>query len=287
MTPLRAQMIHDMQLQRLAPKTQKAYVTAVASLAKFYQCSPDRLRPEQIRTYLHHLLAERRLAWSSCNQAAAGLKFFYTKTLGWDVLHLDLPPRTGRLQLPQVLSIEELQRLFTSTKNPRHRLLLMTTYAAGLRVSEVVRLQLTDIESDRMLIRVEQGKGRKDRYPLLSTRLLTELRAYWQRYRPAPWLFTGLDPHRPMPIGTAQKIYYHAKRTARITHGHGIHTLRHCFATHLLEAGVDVRTIQILLGHQSLDTTTRYLRITRQYLATIRSPFDLLPCGELPRSTPE
>jgi integrase/recombinase XerD len=232
-------------------------------------------------------LTERRLAWSSCNQAAAGLKFFSTKTLGWDVLHLDLPPRTGRSQLPQVLSLEELQRLFTRTKNPRHRVLLMTTYAAGLRVSEVVRLRLTDIESDRMLIRVEQGKGRQDRYTLLSTRLLTELRAYWKLYRPAPGLVTGLDPQRPMPSGTAQKIYYHAKRTAGITHGHGIHTLRHCFATHLLEAGVDVRTIQMLLGHQALDTTTRYLRITRQYLATIRSPFDLLPCGDLPRPTPE
>jgi integrase/recombinase XerD len=163
MTPLRAKMIRDMPLQRLAPKTQKAYVTAVAGLAKFYPCSPDRLRPEQIRTYLHHLLGERRLAWSSCNQAAAGLKFFYTKTLGWDVLHLHLPPRTGRSQLPQILSIEELQRLFTQAKNPRHRVLLMTTYAAGLRVGEVVRLKLTDIESERMLLRIEQGKGRKDR----------------------------------------------------------------------------------------------------------------------------
>jgi integrase/recombinase XerD len=287
MTPLRARMIRDLPLQRLAPQTQKASVTAVAGLAQFSQCSPERLRPEQIRTYLHHLLTERRLAWSACNQAAAGRKFFSTKTLGWDVLHLDLPPRTGRLQLPQVLSIEELQRLFTRTKNPRHRVLLMTTYAAGLRVSEVVRLRLTDIESDRMLIRVEQGKGRKDRSTLLSTRLLTELRAYWKLYRPAPWLFPGLDPHRPMPSGTAQKLSYHAKRTAGITHGHGIHTLRHCFATHLLEAGVDIRTIQMLLGHQSLDTTTRYLRITRQYLATIRRPFDLLPCGDLPRSPPE
>jgi integrase/recombinase XerD len=287
MTPLRAQMIRDMQLQRLAPKTQKAYVTAVAGLAKFYQCSPDRLRPEQIRTYLHHLLVERRLAWSSCNQAAAGLKFFYTKTLGWDVLHLHLPPRTGRSQLPQILSIEELQRLFTQAKNPRHRVLLMTTYAAGLRVGEVVRLKLTDIESERLLLRIEQGKGRKDRYTLLSTRLLTELRAYWRLYRPAPWLFTGLDPQKPMPIGTAQKIYYHAKQRAGITHGHGIHTLRHCFATHLLEAGVDVRTIQMLLGHRSLDTTTRYLRITRQYLATLHSPFDLLPCGDPPPPMPE
>jgi integrase/recombinase XerD len=287
MTPLRAQMIRAMPLQRLAPKTQQAYVAAVAGLAKFYQCSPDRLRPEQIRTYLHHLLVERRLAWSSCNPAAAGLKFFYTKTLSWDVLHLDRPPRTGRSQLPQVLSIEELQRLFTSAKNPRHRVLLMTTDAAGLRVSEVVRLKLTDIESDRMLVRVEQGTGRKDRYTLLSTRLLTELRAYWQLYRPAPWLFTGLAPHRPMPIGTAQKIYSHAKLRAESTHGQGIHTLRHCFATHLLEAGVDVRTIQMLLGHRSLDTTTRHLRITRQHLATIRSPFDLLACGDPPQPTPE
>jgi integrase/recombinase XerD len=287
MTPLRAKMIRDMELQRLAPKTQQASVAAVAGLAKFSQCSPDRLRPEQIRTYLHHLLVERRLAWSSCQQAAAGLKFFYTKPLGWDVLRLDLPPRPGRSQLPRVLSIEELQRLFTSVKNPRHRVLLMTTYAAGLRVSEVVRLKRTDIESARGLLRVEQGKGRKDRSTLLSTRLLTELRADWKCYRPAPWLFTGRDPHTPLPIGTAQKISSHAKRTAGIPHGQGIHTLRHCCATHLLEAGADVRTIQILLGHQSLDTTTRSLRITRRHLATIRSPFDLLPCGDTPLPPPE
>jgi len=163
----------------------------------------------------------------------------------------------------------------------------MTTYAAGLRVSEVVRRRLTAIERDRRLLRVEQGKGRKDRSTFLSIRLLTELRAYWKCYRPTPWLFTGRDPHTPMPIGTAQKIYYHTKQRAGITHGHGIHTLRHCFATHLLEAGADVRTIQMLLGHQSLDTTTQYLQITRQHLATIRSPFDLLPCGDTPLPTSE
>lgn len=257
MTPLRAQMIRAMPLQRLAPKTPKASVTAVASLAKCSQCSPDRLRPEQMRTSLHHLLAERRLAWSACPQAAAGLKFFSTKTLGWDVLHLDRPPRTGRWHLPPVLRIEELQRLFTSTKNPRHRVLLMTPYAAGRRGSEVVRLQRTDIDRDRMRLRVEQGKGRKDRSTLLSTRLLTALRASWHLYRPAPWFLTGLDPHRPRPIGTAQTISYHATRTARITHGHGLHTLRHGCATHRLDAGVDVRTIQILRGQQALDTPTR------------------------------
>jgi site-specific recombinase XerD len=231
MTPLRTKMIHEMQWQRLAPKTQKASVTAVAGLAKFYDCSPDRLSPEQIRTYLHHLLVERRLAWSSCHQAAAGLQFFSTKTLGWDVLHLHLPPRTGRSQLPQILSIEALQRLFTHARNPRHRVLLMTTYAAGLRVSAVVRLRLTDSESDRLLLRVDQGKGRKDRSTLLSTRLLTELRAYWKCYRPTPWLLTGRAPQMPMPLGTAQKISSHAKQRAGITHGQGIHTLRHYAAT--------------------------------------------------------
>ena len=287
MTPLRAQMISQMQLARLAPKTQAAYVTAVAGLATFYHRSPDQLRPAQIRRSLHHLLGERHRAWSSCPQVACGLRFVSTKTLGWEPLSLNLPPRTALSQRPQVLSVAELQRLFASAKTPRNRVLLMTTYAAGLRVSEVVRLKLTDIESARGLIRVEPGKGRQDRYTLLSTRLLTARRAYWRLYRPAPWLFTGLDPDAPMPIGTAQKISSHTKRTAGITHGHGIHPLRHGFATHLLEAGGDVRTIQMLLGHQALATTTRYLRITRPHLATIRSPFDLLPCGDLPRPTPE
>src|SRR5712692_8120102 len=174
-----------------------------------------------MRTSLHHLLVERRLAWSACHQAAAGLKFFSPKTLGWDVLHRHLPPRTGRSQLPHILSIEALQRLFMPARNPRHRVLLMTTYAAGLRVSAVVRLKLTDSASERRLLRIEQGKGRQDRYTLLSARLLTERRASWQLYRPAPWLLTGRDPQRPRPIGTAQQISYHAKQRAGITHGQG------------------------------------------------------------------
>ena len=164
----------------------------------------------------------------------------------------------------------------------------MTTSAAGLRVGEVVRLQLTDIESDRRLLRVNQGKGRKDRSTLLSTRLLAALRAYWQCSRPSPWLFTAQDRTQPMSIATAQKIYYHTKRVAGITHGKGLHTLRHCFATHLLEAGVDLRTIQLLLGHRTIDTTTRYLHITRQHLAKVHSPFDLLGGSEgLPSAATE
>ena len=245
MKPLRLQMIRQMQLERLAPRTQEAYVAAVAGLAKFYWRSPEKLSPEQIRAYLHHLLVERQLAWSSCNQVACGLQFFYIKTLGWEPFQLNLPRRTRRSQLPHVLSTEELQRLFLSAKTPKHRALLMTTYAAGLRVSEVVHLRLPDIESDRGLIRVNQGKGCKDRYTLLSARLLAELRAYWKLERPAPWLFPGRDRDKPMPIASAQRIYYQAKRAAKLQHGKGIHTLRHSFATHLLEAGVDPRTIQL------------------------------------------
>ena len=163
----------------------------------------------------------------------------------------------------------------------------MTTSAAGLRVSEVVRLTRTDIETDRLLLRIEQGKGPKDRSTRLSTRLLGALRAYWQLYRPALWFLTGQDPAQPMPIGTAQKISSHAQRAAGLIHGKGIQTLRHCCATPLLEAGVDVRTMQLLLGHRSIETTTRSLQITRQPLATIRSPFDLLHFGDLPLPTAE
>jgi integrase/recombinase XerD len=285
--PLRAKMIHQMQLERLAPRTQDAYVEAVAGLAKFYWCSPDHLTPEQIRAYLHHLLVERQLAWSSCNQITCGLKFFYLKTLGWDVLHLNLPPRKGRSQLPQILSLEELERLFMSPTNPKHRALLMTTYAAGLRVSEVTRLKCSDIESERMLIRVEQGKGRKDRYTLLSDRLLAELRPYWRIDRPRPWLFPGHDLCTPMSISAAQRIYSRAKKGAHIPHGKGIHTLRHCCATHLLEAGTDIASIQALMGHRWIGTTMIYVRISRRHLENVRSPFDLIPFGALPATRVE
>lgn len=182
--------------------------------------------------------------------------------------------------------MEERQRLFTGAKHLRHRVLLRTTSAAGLRVSAVVRLTRTALDSERMLLRVEQGTGRKDRSTLLSARLLSALRASWTRSRPALGVLTGLAPQTPMPRGTAQHISSHAQRTAGITHGQGLQTRRHGFATHLLAAGVDVRTIPLLLGHRSIDTTTRALQITRQPLATVRRPFDLLPGGDTPLPTP-
>lgn len=282
-TPLRDRMMREMQLHRLVPGTQTAYAKAITDLAKYYWRAPDwrapdQLTPDDIRAYLHHLLEERKLAFSTCNVAAAAIRFFYVETLGWTPFDLNLPPRTDSKRLPQVLSVETLERLFAAISNPKHRALLMTTYSAGLRVSEVVRLKITDIESDpsRMLIRISQGKGSKDRYSLLSSRLLHELRAYWRIDRYRPWLFPGQDPKRHMTSGTAQKIYNRARCQAGIDHGSGIHTLRHAFATHLLDAGVDPRTIQLLLGHRSIRTTSRYLHVSRRHLQHVRSPLDLL-----------
>jgi site-specific recombinase XerD len=200
-------MIEQLQLYRKAPGTQDQYVQAISRLAAYYQRSPDQLSSQEIRHYLHHLLTERQLAWSSCNVVAA-IRFFYVDTLGWTPMQLNLPPRPAQKQLPRVLSVEQLEHLFATTDNPKHRALLMTAYAAGLRVSEVVRLQVHDIESDasRMLIRINQGKGNKDRYSLLSERLLVELRAYWKIERPRPWLFPGSKTHHPMPCTIKEEL---------------------------------------------------------------------------------
>lgn len=275
---LRATMIKQMQLHRKAPGTQQQYVKAISQLAAHYKRSPDQLSPDDIRHYLHYLLTERQLAWSSCNVVAAAIRFFYVDTLGWTPIELNLPPRPAHRHLPRVLSVEQLEHLFATTDNPKHRALLMTTYAAGLRVSEVVRLQITDIESDasRMLIRIHQGKGNKDRYSLLSERLLVELRAYWKIDCPKPWLFPGSKANQPMPSGTAQKIYNQARGRAGIEQGAGIHTLRHSFATHLFDAGVDPHTIQLLLGHRSIKTTLKYVHVSRRHLLHVKSPLDLL-----------
>jgi len=279
MHPLRAKMIEQMQLHRLAPGTQDNCIRAIRGLSASYNhCSPDRLSSDQIRRYLHYLLTERQLSWSSCNVAAAAIRFFYVDTLGWTPMELNLPPRPGQKQLPRVLSVEQLERLFATTDNAKHRALLMTAYAAGLRVSETVRLQLTDIESDpsRMLIRIHQGKGNKDRYSLLSERLLLELRAYWKINCPRPWLFPGSKANQPMPSGTAQKVYNQARARAGIKQGSGFHTLRHSFATHLFDAGVEPYTLQLLLGHRSIKTTLRYVHVSRRHLIHVKSPLDLL-----------
>jgi integrase/recombinase XerD len=286
MTPLRQRMIREMQLRQFSKRTIESYVAAVAGLAQHCRRSPEVLTLEDVRSYLHHLLTERQLAQGTCNLRAAAITFLYREVLGQEAFHLRGVRRKHSGKLPEVYSREELIRLFEATNNPQHRVFLMTTYAAGLRLAEVRHLRPAHIHSERMLIRVEQGKGQKDRYTLLSPQLLLELRAYWREYRPGAWLFPNQKRSGPILRGTAQHIFYNAKRRAGLKRGHGIHTLRHCFATHLLEAGVDLRTIQMLLGHQSLKTTSLYLHVTEKKLTALQSPFDLLRLPQ-PDDVPE
>ena len=279
MTPLRERMIRELELQRKSPLTVDAYVKAVAQLAKHYGRSPDAISVEEVRDYLHYLITDKKAAFSTCNQKLSAIQFFYRHVLGQTDFSLRVPSKRGG-RLPEPLSRGEIARILEATLNLKHRALLMTAYGGGLRVSELVRLQPADIHSQRMLIRVNQGKGRKDRYTLLSQRLLEELRAYWRLDRPQPWLFPGRDTSRPLPLNTAKKAFTAAKQRAGIQHGHGIHSLRHSFATHLMEAGVALPVIQRLMGHGSLNTTAKYLHVTSQHLAGVRSPLDLLRLPE-------
>lgn len=283
MTPLRQRLIREMQLRAFSPRTIDSYVDAVAGLAAFYHRSPDRLKLEEVRSYLHHLLTERKLAQSTCNLRAAALTFFYRHILAQETFNLHFR-RKHSGKLPEVYSAEELVRLFEAARTRRDRLFLMTAYAAGLRLKEVRHLKPIHIHAERQLIRVEQGKGQKDRYTLLSPQLLQELREYWKEYRPGEWLFPNDARTGPLERNRGQQIFYKAKRRAKLQRGRGIHTLRHCFATHLLEAGVDLRTIQMLLGHKSLNTTAIYLHLTQKKLGALQSPFDLL---RLPREEEE
>jgi integrase/recombinase XerD len=280
MTPLRRRMIEDMTLRNFSPKSIATYVRYVATFARYFHTSPDRLGPEHIRTYQLHLIQEKQLAWSSYHQILSALRFLYEVTLGQDwVVQKLVGPKRPR-HLPIVLSKDEVARFFAAIPNVKHRALLMTAYAAGLRVSEVCRLRVEDIDSQRMVIRLPQAKGQKDRYSLLSPRLLAILRNYWKIARPHPYLFPGSRADRPISPRTVQKVARRARAAAGLNKGVPPHTLRHSFATHLLEAGTDLRTIPILLGHHSLNTTARYLHVSTAALASTRSPLDRL--GPLP-----
>jgi site-specific recombinase XerD len=224
---LRERFENHMILKDLSKNTRKAYIRHMKELTRFYMRSPDTLTNDEIQKFLLHLIGDHHYAWSSTNQAFAAFRLFYAGLLKWDKTRFHIPPRPKMKQLPTVWSVEEAVAIIDSTKNPKHRTLLMTTYTAGLRVSEVVRLRPEHIENRRMLIRVDQGKGKKDRYTLLSAKTLETLRDYWRAYRPGEWLFFGKDRDKPMPIGTAQKICYNAKKRSGITRGRGIHTFGH------------------------------------------------------------
>lgn len=284
MTELRQRMDDDMLARGLADRTRESYLWAVTGLARFYQRAPDQISDAEIQGYLLHLLRDRQRSWSTCNIVVNGLRFFYHTTLKRDRTTFTIPSPRQSGKLPVVLSREEVQRLIDAAITPRHRAMLLTTYAAGLRLTEVLHLQVHDIDSARMTIRVVQGKGGKDRYTVLSPRLLDALRAYWRVEHPRTWLFPtrGRGLPRPMDPSSLQKAYQRAKQRAGITKPGGIHTLRHCFATHLLEAGVDLHTIQRLLGHGHLTTTTRYFQLTRHTQIAPGSPLDLLDRFDTP-----
>ncbi len=278
MTPLRQRMIEDLRIRNYAPGTIEVYVRLVARFAAFHRRSPDWLGPEDVRTYQLHLL-ERGTSWPIFNQTVCALRFLYRVTLQqhWPLARLPYGKRPKRL--PCVLSQEQVLRFLTAVQRPAHRMALATAYATGLRVSEVVRLRIEDIDSARMLVHV-CGKGNKERIVMLSSVLLGALRTYWRVHRPRPWLFPGAKPGRPIHSKTIQRACRDARRAAGLTKRVTPHTLRHCFATHLLEAGTDIRTLQALLGHAQLSTTALYTHVQRRLVTATKSPLDLI--GSVP-----
>ena len=280
MTPLRQRMVNDMTVRGLAENTKKSYLRSVSGLACHYGRSPDRISAQEVQDYLIFLHQERGLTWQSCNCARHAIRFFYRITLGLPEPHFYLPGAKTPSTLPELLNHDELVRLFSVTTNRKHRALLMTAYAAGLRASELGRLRISDIDSQRMCLRIDQGKGNKDRYVPLSPRLLVELREYWRRVRPERWLFPNQLFARPMSRHGPSHIYRRAKDKAGIDKPGGVHTLRHCYATGLLEAGVELHVIQRRLGHSSIRSTMRYLHLAHDKTSATPSPLDLL---EFPR----
>ena len=289
MTTLRQNLIRELVIRGTSPRTQEAYVRAVYCLAKHYRKSPDQLTDEEIKNYLFYLANERHLSASSLNQYVSAFRFFYEVVLqrSMDQVRRAMPRVHRAIRRPQVFSVEELERLLTAgCPNPKHRAFLMVLYGAGLRLGEACRLKTEHIHRYRMQIRVEQGKGRKDRYTLLSPKLLKELQAYWKCFRPQHWLFpASSNPQLPMDERVGQKIFYGAVQRAGLQRHGGIHSLRHSFATHLLEAGVEITVVQRLLGHSSLATTSNYLHVRQERVAQIQSPLQLLDLSRLDTGT--
>lgn len=259
MTPLRQKMIDTMLLRGFSVRTQQSYLDAVHQLAQYYHRSPEALNTEHIQAYFLYLVKQRQLSPASCRLYLNGIRFLYLQVLGWT--HFDVQIHTPKRaqRIPELLSRQEVARILAACLNFKHRVMLTTCYACGLRVSELMALQLKQIDSDRHVLRIEQAKGAKDRQVILSGPLLMLLRQYWRRYHPVQWLFFGYDVHRALSITSAQKIFKKAKQQAAIKKVGGIHALRHAYATHQLEAGMPVHQLQKLLGHTSLQSTMRYV----------------------------
>ena len=287
MSPLRRRMIEDMQIRNLTRNTQRVYVEQVVRFARHFRKSPEHLGPAEIRTYLLHLAKERRLAASSIIVTVSALRFFYTITLKRPWVVKDIPAGKQARKLPVVMSQDEVARFLGAVDNLKHRVILTVCYATGLRICEAVRLTPDAIDSRRMVIRVVQGKGRKDRYVMLPPRLLELLRDYWKRTRPSIWLFPGDRPDRPICPLTINHTCRQVRGQCGIKKPVGPHSLRHAFAVHLLEAGTDLRTIQLLLGHRSLTTTARYLMIATSKVCATTSPLESLSLHTTPPIAPD
>jgi len=278
MTELRQKMIRTMDLRNLSNHTQRAYLAAVTGLAKHYRQSPEKITATMIEDYLLYLKNEKKNAPATCCSVLTGLRFFYAHVLDRQIsvdFRLTKKPR----KLPTVLTKEQIWKMICAPSNLKHRLILMTTYAAGLRAGEVIKLKPIHIDSERMLIKVVKGKGQKDRYTMLSAKLLGELRFYYKKCRPKIYLFPSTykkNQDKPLAYESVREIYEKARKKVGIKNGEGLHTLRHSFATHLLEAGYDIRKIQVLMGHARLTTTMIYLHVSRETLSKVPSPLDLI-----------
>jgi len=281
-TPLRQRMLDDMRMRKLEPNTQAGYIRAVRKLAGFLRRSPDTATVEDLRRFQLHLVDEGTSP-ITLNATLTGLKFFFDVTLGRGELMAKMQPVHVPRTLPVVLSREEVARLIAATRNLKHQTALSLAYGTGLRAGEVVALKVGDIDSQRMTLRVEQGKGRKDRYAMLSPTLLQRLRAWWReghaqgKVLPGGWLFPGLDPVDPLTARQLNRAIHDAAEAAKIDKRVSMHTLRHSFATHLLEQKVDIRVIQVMLGHKKLETTSIYTHVATEVLREVVSPLDNLP----------
>jgi len=281
MSPLRRRMIEDMTVRNLSPATQRSYVHAVAKFSRYFGRSPDRLDLEEVRAFQVHLVSNG-ISWPALNQTVCALRFFYGVTLGHGETPERIPYARAPRKLPVVLSADEVVHFLEAVPSVKTRTALTTAYAAGLRASEAVGLRIGDIDSGRMVIRVEHGKGGKDRYVMLSAQLLGILRSYWRLARPKHWLFPGRHETKPIDV----QVLYSACRSACVAAGLDkrvtVHTLRHSFATHLLESGTDIRIIQVLLGHANLSSTARYTRVSNRLIGRTESPLDRLKLEVVP-----
>ena len=286
MTPLRQRMREDLQIRNYSPQTIECYLRCVAQFAQHFRTAPDQLGPEHIRTYQLYLVQEKHLSWSVVMQTVCALRFLYRVTLQqpWMIAYIPQPKKPTTL--PVLLSPTEVAALLDAPRRLKSRAILTTLYAAGLRVSDVCHLQVTDIDSARMVIRIQQGTGQQDRYVMLAPSLLGLLRTYWQQAQPRPWLFPGNDPTQPLSRKTVYVLCRQAGVRAQLRKPVHPHMLRHAFASHLLDAGVDIRRLQLLLGHRSMRTTTRSIHMSPQAPTAIPSPLDLLPGRTPPEVQP-